>query len=117
MKGGFKRLALGIAASLAAGSALPQRTADIGFESVGRAAPLLHDASDYTRGGFGGFGFGFGFGSGGAARSAEPPEGIVPLERDLFTTDDCYAYRGLSSEPRYFRCLSAGAIDNRCLAR
>lgn len=31
------------------------------------------------------------------------PEGIVPLDRDIFTSEDFYLDRALWSDPRYFR--------------
>jgi hypothetical protein len=39
------------------------------------------------------------------------PAGVVPLERDLFTSDDFYVDRDLWSDPRYFRCLSVQALE------
>jgi hypothetical protein len=41
----------------------------------------------------------------------ELPEGVVPLERDIFTSDDFYIDRELWSDPRYFRCLSVQALE------
>jgi hypothetical protein len=65
--------------------------------------------------GAGGPGGGFGRGAGGAPQPSgppQPPEGVVPLERDLFTSDDFYADRELWSDPRYFRCLTSTQIEN-----
>ena len=110
MNNGVWRLGVLAAASLAACGAAAQQTADIDFESVGRAWPLEHDANEMPRGGgFGGFGGG---GRQGPGLTSEPPEGVVPLERDLFTSDDFYADRELWSDPRYFRCLNAFQIEN-----
>jgi hypothetical protein len=39
------------------------------------------------------------------------PEGIEPLARDIFVSDDFYVDRELWSDPRYFRCLSAQALE------
>jgi hypothetical protein len=47
-----------------------------------------------------------------ATKDGEVPEGIVPLERDIFTSDDFYADRELWSDPRYFRCMSPWGIEN-----
>jgi hypothetical protein len=111
MKNGI-RLPAVVAASLIATAALAQQTADIDFDSVGRAWPLAEDLNQGQGGGRGGFGGGFGRRGGGAPAPSGPPEGVVALERDLFTSDDFYADRELWSDPRYFRCLNAFQIEN-----
>ena len=47
-----------------------------------------------------------------AAPTYETPEGIEPLERDLYTSDDFYIDRELWSDPRYFRCNSGLANES-----
>jgi hypothetical protein len=106
----------------AGGPAQAQQVAEIGFKSVGRAAPLKDDANQFEMTGatmrrpFGGGGPG-GPGGGaptftGGAQPGQTPPGVTPLARDLFTSDDFYQDRALWSDPRYFRCNSPAAIED-----
>ena len=48
-----------------------------------------------------------------AAKGGDAPEGIEPLARDIFTSDDFYVDRELWGDPRYFRCNSTLALDSQ----
>ena len=132
--------AVAIAAALLLSSAAEaQRVADLGFESVGRGAPLTPAIPTKMRTeraeleayppaeieGYpeeywmvGPFTF-LSLGPdgarvevrGGSAWNGATPEGIEPLEVDIFTSDDFYRDRALWSDPRYFRCNSNAALE------
>ena len=47
------------------------------------------------------------------AKNGAVPEGVTPLARDIFTSDDFYADRELWRDPRYFRCNSTLGLDSQ----
>ncbi len=73
-------------------------------ESVGRGWRVSTSEFGYVGGGLEGEGRQ-------VAWDGKVPEGIKPLERDLFTTTDFYKDLALWSDPRYFRCNSPSTLQ------
>jgi len=48
-----------------------------------------------------------------AARNGDVPEGVEPLEVDIFTSQDFYQDADLWSDPRYFRCNSPMGLESQ----
>src|SRR5690606_9087542 len=102
---------LALASLLAAGVALSAPAlAQEEHESVGRGWPMADQEGHLAVGA--GIGGAFG-GEAVAARNGEVPEGVEPLERDIFTSDDFYQDADLWSDPRYFRCNSPMGLESQ----
>ena len=76
-------------------------------ESVGRGWPIA-EAAEWV-----GAGVPFYNIDVATARGGDAPDGVEPLPRDIFTSDDFYVDRELWSDPRYFRCNSTIALDSQ----
>ena len=118
-----------VAALMSAGAVVAQQSdyvyiAPYETDSVGRGAPFI-DPGQYPQ-----VGAAVGTITGGApglpgktpavtpqeiiaARDGAAPEGIEPLARDIFTSDDFYVDQELWSDPRYFRCNSGLALESQ----
>jgi hypothetical protein len=109
----------GVAIAATVMSALPiiaQEAAKIDFKSVGRAAPVV-DVRQFDLVGPNFVRQQQGQNNTqnrtfvGSALPGATPEGIRPLQTDLFTSRDFYKDRELWSDPRYFRCGTSVAIE------
>jgi hypothetical protein len=76
-------------------------------ESVGRGRPMPEQAE------WVGAGVPFYNLDAATAKGGDAPDGIEPLPRDIFTSDDFYLDRELWRDPRYFRCNSTIALDSQ----
>jgi hypothetical protein len=77
---------------------------EAGDRSVGRGWPFAVTEFGFVGGGVEGEGEQ-------AAWEGEVPDGVEPLEIDLFTTKDFYKDVELWSDPRYFRCNSPSTLQ------
>jgi hypothetical protein len=117
-----------------AGYVKAQTVPDIGFDSVGRGAPMvaalptraLRGPADLpaalqdqpvvgplTLGGVGPDGAAIDSLVIGAAWNGAAPDGVTPLAVDIFTSQDFYRDRALWSDPRYFRCNSNTGLESQ----
>ena len=95
------------AATLALGIVLGWSMPLAAQQSIGRGWPVETNA-EWVGAGVPFYNFDEATAKGGAA-----PEGVEPLARDIFTSDDFYVDRELWRDPRYFRCNSTLALDSQ----
>jgi hypothetical protein len=92
----------------------PDRPAE-NVESVGRGWPVpvpLAEFDGYPEEGFVGAVTPWYYTTTATATGGDVPDGVEPLGRDIFTSDDFYADRDLWMDPRYYRCNSPIALDS-----
>ena len=94
------RLAFAWGLALLAHAVQAQQMPDLGFTSVGRGAAVA-DAQQYPVVGPIQM---FGVLDAVAARDGAVPDGVTPLEHDIFNTPDFYQDEALWMDPRYWRC-------------
>jgi len=103
-------------AGLAVGACVPAGDVQNGSEqSVGRGWPVpvqLEPYDGYPEEQFVGSVTPWYWEVGATATGGDAPEGVEPLARDLFTSDDFYVDRDLWMDPRYYRCNSPIALDS-----
>jgi hypothetical protein len=46
-----------------------------------------------------------------SAKNGNSPDGVEPLERDIFTSDDFYVDKEHWTDPRYYRCASPNGVE------
>ena len=104
---------LGLA--LFAAGAQSQNTANDERESVGRGWPVPVETGDYDgypEDQFVGSVTPWYWDINTTATGGDAPDGITPLEPDLFTSRDFYADRDAWMDPRYYRCNSPIGLDS-----
>src|SRR5688572_18629231 len=101
------RLPTGGAKALAIAVLLCGAPAVLAQESVGRGRPMAGGAE------WVGAGVPFYNIDAATAKDGAAPEGVSPLARDIFTSDDFYVDRELWRDPRYFRCNSTLGLDSQ----
>ena len=102
-----RRLPASVAAALTVGVMLGLALPVYAQQSVGRGWPTAEGA-DWVGAGVPFYNIDAATAKGGAV-----PEGITPLARDIFTSDDFYVDRELWRDPRYFRCNSTLGLDSQ----
>ena len=102
-----RRLPARVAAALGIGVAIGSALHVCAQQSVGRGWPVAEGA------GWVGAGVPFYNIDAATAKGGAVPEGITPLARDIFTSDDFYVDRELWRDPRYFRCNSTTGLDSQ----
>jgi hypothetical protein len=108
-------LVLGACGLAASCTPAPDPTSGNPQTSVGRGWPVpvpLSEFDGYPEDQFVGAVTPWYYTTNATATGGKAPEGVEPLERDIFTSKDFYADRDLWMDKRYYRCNSPIALDS-----